>query len=571
MAQASESRAGRSQSRWDLGKGTSEACGHPSAKPGSAWGPKGRREQQGAPMPAPRRPAALRQPLLQTAVPVALRCWGGLILNTPPAGQSSRAVEDAAWLEASQAQCSLHPMYEEVLTEENKHLCLSLPCLPLYHLPKHLPGRLPPKPRPLQLVTAGAAWAARGCHPVRCPRTFALVCLAGSGMPERPWAGRTLPGPPGSALAPLRAAGLGITPRCRGAPHHPAPPLPCPAAPAQLPAVTYRLLPPPRSPPHPAPSTHPLSPSLQRPPSPPRAQHPPCSPAGSPSTPRTPPSPPTPTHPCRVPRPPAQPPAPAPPQPPGPGCPGAPGAGACAAGSPAGRARRKSGAAPAPVAPPVPSAAPAPPPRPPSPRSCAAAPGCCAAAAGGGGGATAAAAAGPRRSSPPCSVGSARDGAGRGDTGGSGGRHRGRCRGRCGGGNRAPAPGTAHRQLSVAHRLLRTGYGVPAAAQRGPGTGQCGPGTLRQLLRTCYWVVGAGCSVPGTGYGTPATTCHTPSAEHRALLRESHTIHRVARCLEPASAEPTAMYQLLGAARCALHSGTGHQAASSQHWHGNRR
>lgn len=115
--------------------------------------------------------------------------------------------------------------------------------------------------------------------------------------------------------------------------------------------------------------------------------------------------------------------------------------------------------------------------------------------------------------------------------------------------------------------MLRTGYGVPGAAQRGPGTRQCVPGSLCQLLHTCYQATDTGYSIPGTGSGTPGTTCYTPSAVHRAPLTGITHHAPGARYQELASAVPGATYQVLGAMRCALHNAAVHQAAGSQHRH----
>lgn len=436
---------------------------------------------------------------------------------------------------------------KRVLSEENKHFCLFLLC-PRSPLPKHLPVCVFPNSGRSSLS---------GCPGIPGPCELPLnLRPRPPGQLGDAGAARTLLEPPCSSLVALRTAG---TAWCRGAPHgagvlpaRPAPPLPHSAAPAQLPAITCRLLPPPTA--HlslPPVSTH--SPPCKVP----LPQDPPCSPPRSPSTPRTPASPPPSPAPVQGPQAPAH---ARPPATPGPGCRGAPEAGACAAGSPAGKARRKSGAAPAPAAPLVPSAAPAPPPPLPSPRSCGAAPGCrAAAAAGGGTGAAAAAAAGPRRSGPPSSVGSARDGAGREGTGVGGGRHRGRCGGRCGGGNRARASRTAHRGLSIAHRVRRTRYRrrcralgtrVLAAAQRGTGSGSahrapcvscCTPAAGPRVPAAVYRAPVTAHRVPGT----PGTTCHTPSTPG--------TTHHA----------PGARYQVLGATHCALHDDTMRLAAGT--------
>lgn len=143
-------------------------------------------------------------------MPGALRCQGGLIPHASRAGQSSRALEDAAWLAASQAYCLLHPTYEEVLTEENKYLCLPLPCLAII-CPKSCSVTCTQNRCSLQLSQPRA----QGCQdPVRCPRTFALSCPAGSGMLEQPWAGRTLPRSLGAA-GPFLPADPSITLRHR--------------------------------------------------------------------------------------------------------------------------------------------------------------------------------------------------------------------------------------------------------------------------------------------------------------------------------------------------------------------
>lgn len=230
-------------------------------------------------MPTPQNPTVLLQPLLQPAVPGALRCHGGLIPHASRAGQSSRALEDAAWLAASQAHCLLHPTYEEVLTEENKYLCLPLPCLGII-CPKTRPVTCTQNRCSLQLLQPGA----RGCQdPVRCPRTLLPGRLGDAGA-VLGW------------LDPLEAIWFCWSqhhPTVLGAPHRPAPLLPSSATPAQLTAVIWPL----------APSLEPISPCPQPAPTPsvakpPRLQHPTCSPPGIRSIPRTPPSPPRHLRPC---------------------------------------------------------------------------------------------------------------------------------------------------------------------------------------------------------------------------------------------------------------------------------
>lgn len=213
-------------------------------------------------MPTPQNPTVLLQPLLQPAVPGALRCHGGLIPHASRAGQSSRALEDAAWLAASQAHCLLHPTYEEVLTEENKYLCLPLPCLGII-CPKTRPVTCTQNRCSLQLLQPGA----RGCQdPVRCPRTLLPGRLGDAGA-VLGW------------LDPLEAIWFCWSQHhltVLGAPHRPAPLLPSSATPAQLPAVIWPL----------APSLEPISPCSQPAPTPsvakpPRLQHPTCSPPES--------------------------------------------------------------------------------------------------------------------------------------------------------------------------------------------------------------------------------------------------------------------------------------------------
>lgn len=53
--------------------------------------------------------------------------------------------------------------------------------------------------------------------------------------------------------------------------------------------------------------------------------------------------------------------------------------------------------------------------------------------------------------------------------------------------------------------LLRSGWGISAAAQRGPGTGQSVPCALCRLQHTFYRAVETGCSVLCTRYSTLGT------------------------------------------------------------------
>lgn len=182
----------------------------------------------------------------------ALRCQEGLISHASQAGQSSKVLEDAAWLAASQAHRLLHPTYEEMLTEENKYLCLSLPCLPGYHLPKNLSRHLHPKLLPLP----GSPGMPGSCEmpPNLCPQLPGRLGNAGAALgwldpPEVTgfcWPLSTCwpqhyPAVPG-ALPPSRSAPLLCRPRstpCR----HLSAAIPLPGAHLPLPLARTHSLP----------------------------------------------------------------------------------------------------------------------------------------------------------------------------------------------------------------------------------------------------------------------------------------------------------------------------------------
>lgn len=143
--------------------------------------------------------------------------------------------------------------------------------MPWYHLPKNPPGHLHPKPLLPPAVTAGSPGMP---GPREMPPNTQLPGRLRDAGAVLGW------------LDPLEAIWFCWPhhhPTVLGAPHRPAPLLPCSAAPAQLPAVTRRPLVPSLEPisPCPAPRTHSL----------PCKATPTCSPLGTPSIPRTPPSP----------------------------------------------------------------------------------------------------------------------------------------------------------------------------------------------------------------------------------------------------------------------------------------